>query len=395
MFSNKGLCDLISGCNTVAEARDIFESLGYVPPRPGPVGGSFYHPREQRFYQQVESLGGFNNCHGHADRAYTLEEMIRQYGENVFERPMTEKWDMTRALERKTTEDDYLRRILTYIFESSDLGSRYIATNIDADPSAGPRALQAAQIARALFQRNPASDPYGKVEFRFGAHPHEGFYTEGRLDQQKIELYEYGCEIADFCGGLPSRDGRIGGGDEDRFNEHLDIVLNTAKRLGKNCGIHVDQSNSIHENETRRLLEKMDEHRMWGRVVGVHGVSISRKSRKEQDDLFALMKAAGFELIVCATAAISMKAPAEISPTGGSIAPIPDLVKAGVRVSLGGDNRADIYNPNSTGNMREEIVRAQETLRCYDQKLFAGVATNIPFRGHSSPERLFNVVSCG
>ena len=91
------------------------------------------------------------------------------------------------------------------------------------------------------------------------------------------------------------------------------------------------------------------------------------------------MKAVRFGLIVCPTAAISMKAPQELSLTGGSLAPIDALMRAGVSVYIGGDNRADVYNPNNSGNMLNEVRFAGETLRCYDDDLFARMVTDVPF----------------
>ncbi|MDR3424079.1 MAG: hypothetical protein P4M13_03240 [Alphaproteobacteria bacterium] len=378
--SFEGFCKRIINCSTVSDARDICQKLGLVAP-PSPLyAGSFYHPLERDLIKAVRLRGGFSNCHGHADRAYSVIEMIMAYGPDVFERPMTEKWDMTKKLELSSTPDIYLTRILKYVFESIDSGTTYICTNIDADPSSGTRALEAAKIVRDLFERNPKTDEYYPVVFKFGPHPHEGFFTNGKLDRMKVELYEFGSKMGNFCGGLPSRDGRIGNPEsEAHFDEHLNIVLQTAQAAGRNCGIHVDQANSVSEAETHRLMEKMVQYGMQGKVVGVHCVSLSRKTKSELKDTIAQMKDVQFGAIVCPTAAISMKAPNELSPTGGSLAPIQILMAEGIPCFIGGDNRADIYNPYSQGNMLTELHVARETLRSYDNDQFVRYATSAPF----------------
>ena len=55
--------------------------------------------------------------------------------------------------------------------------------------------------------------------------------------------------MADYCGGLPSR-------DRPRPEAHLDIVLDLAKRLGKPVDVHVDQENNPLENRRNSLLRR-------------------------------------------------------------------------------------------------------------------------------------------
>ena len=100
-----------------------------------------------------------------------------------------------------------------------------------------------------------------KIAFEVGVQP-----LQGVLDPASYEQYAEACKIADFCGGLPSR-------DRPRPEAHLDLVLDLAKRLGKPVEVHVDQENNPLENETELLATKTIEHGMQGRVYGIHAIS--------------------------------------------------------------------------------------------------------------------------
>ena len=58
----------------------------------------------------------------------------------------------------------------------------------------------------------------GRIVFEVGVQP-----LQGVLDPASYEQYAEACKLADYCGGLPSR-------DRPRPEAHLDLVLDLAKR---------------------------------------------------------------------------------------------------------------------------------------------------------------------
>ena len=125
----------------------------------------------------------------------------------------------------------------------------------------------------------------GRIVFEVGVQP-----LQGVLDPASYEQYAEACRLADYCGGLPSR-------DRPRPEAHLDIVLDLAKRLGKPVDVHVDQENNPLENETELLAAKTIEHGMQGMVFGVHAISVGAKEEREQDRIIEKIREADMGII--------------------------------------------------------------------------------------------------
>ena len=165
--------------------------------------------------------------------------------------------------------------------------------------------------------------------------------------------------MPDYCGPLPSR-------DRPTPEKHLDVVLDLAKRLNKPVDVHVDQENNPLENETELLARKTIEHGMQGRVFGVHAISLSAKEEREQDRIIELVKEADMGIIICPSAALSMKQLPMTAPLHNSIAPYAKLRAAGVRTYLGVDNVHDLFMPMVDGDMWTECRMLMEACRFYD-----------------------------
>ena len=159
-----------------------------------------------------------------------------------------------------------------------------------------------------------------RIRFEVGVQP-----LQGVLDPASFEQYAEACELADYCGGLPSR-------DRPKPEKHLDVILQLAKKLGKPVDVHIDQENNPLENETELLAEKTIEHGMQGRVFGVHAISLSAKEDREQDRIIEKVKEADMGIIICPSAALSMKQLPMTAPLHNSIAPYVKLREAGVRM---------------------------------------------------------------
>ena len=105
---------------------------------------------------------------------------------------------------------------------------------------------------------------------------------------------------------------------------------------------------------------------MQGRVYGVHAVSLAAQPPHEQDRVIKLCKEADLGIIVCPSAAISMKQLDMQSHLHNSIAPYPKLREAGVRTFLGVDNIHDLFMPMVDGDVWTECRMLMEACRFYD-----------------------------
>ncbi|MEM7577029.1 MAG: amidohydrolase family protein [Planctomycetota bacterium] len=294
------------------------------------------------FFEMVAQHGGLAVHHAHFDKAYLISlENLR-----LSQVDMQRKWELYRYLKENYTHEGLVERISRGLQAMVDQGVTYCRTMVDADGIAGLKPIKAALEVKERFT--------GQIEFEVGIQP-----LEGVLEPESRKQYEKACALADFCGGLPSR-------DRPTPEKHLDVILKIAKDQGKSVDVHIDQENNPAEHETEMLALKTIEHGMQGRVYGVHAVSLAAQPPHEQDRVIALCKEADLGIIVCPSAAISMKQLEAQSHLHNSIAPYPKLREAGVRTFLGVDNIHDLFMPMVDGDVWTECRMLMEACRFYD-----------------------------
>ncbi len=294
------------------------------------------------FMEAVEKLGGIANHHAHFDKAY----LVNMENLRLSQVDMQKKWEIYRYLKENYTHDDLVERISRGLETMIEQGVTYCRTMVDADSTVGLLPITAAVEVKKRYA--------DKITFEVGVQP-----LQGVLDRASYEQYAEACAMADYCGGLPSR-------DRPRPEAHLDIVLDLAKRLGKAVEVHVDQENNPLENETELLAAKTIEHGMQGRVYGIHAISVGAKEEREQDRIIAKILEADMGIVICPSAALSMAKLQMNAPLHNSIAPFPKLHQAGVRCYLGIDNIADLFMPMVDGDIWTECRMMMEACRFYD-----------------------------
>jgi len=294
------------------------------------------------FLETVERLGGIANHHAHFDKAYLItSENLR-----LSQVDMQKKWELYKYLKENYTYDDLVERISRGVETMIGQGVTYCRTMVDADSTVGLLPTRAAMEVKKRYA--------DRILFEVGVQP-----LQGVLDPASYEQYAEACRMADYCGGLPSR-------DNPREEQHLDVILDLAKRLGKPVDVHVDQENNPLQHETELLAIKTIEHGMQGRVFGVHAISVAAKDEREQDRIIEKIVEADLGIIICPSAALSMKQIAMTAPLHNSIAPYPKLREAGVKCYLGIDNVHDLFMPMVDGDIWTECRMLMEACRFYD-----------------------------
>merc|ERR1712054_548192 len=169
-----------------------------------------------RFLELNRQRGGWSNHHAHFDKAYLISPANLALGFADMEK----KWTLCRHLKENYTHEDLVERMTRGLQIVIEQGAQYCRTMVDADSIVGLKPIHAAVEVKKRFQ--------GKIRFEIGVQPLEGVINEATRKQ-----YIEACKLADFCGGLPSRDR----GQEEK---HLDIVMQTAKEMNKMVEVHVD-----------------------------------------------------------------------------------------------------------------------------------------------------------
>jgi cytosine deaminase len=302
------------------------------------------------FLQMVANLGGFANYHAHFDKAYLISMENLRLGQV----DMQKKWALYKHLKENYTYEDLVERIARGVKTMIDQGATYCRTLVDADSTVRTLPVEAALEVKKRFRN--------EIRFEIGVQP-----LQGVLDDESRKYFIKACEMADLVGGLPSK-------DRPMPEKHLDIIMGVAKDLGKKLDVHVDQENNPFENETEMLARKTIEHGLEGRVSAIHAISVSAKPPSDQDRIVRLLKDAGVSVIVCPSAALSMKQLDMNGPLHNSIAPVPKLLDAGVPVHLGVDNVYDLFMPLTDGDLWFECRLLMEACRLYDIKRVAEIA---------------------
>ena len=122
------------------------------------------------------------------------------------------------------------------------------------------------------------------------------------------------------------------------------------------------------------LAAKTVEYGMEGKVFAVHSISVAAKAPPDQERIIRRVKDAGVGVIVCPSAALSMKQLDAYAMLHNSIAPVPALLKAGVPTYLGVDNIHDLFMPIVDGDMWVECRMLMEACRFYDIRAVAKMA---------------------
>lgn len=310
------------------------------------------HPWDlhKAFLQLVANLGGFASYHAHYDKAYLISmENLR-----LSQVDMQKKWALYKHLKENYTFEDLVERISRGVRQMIDNGATFCRTLVDADSTVRTLPVEAALEVKKRFK--------DEITFEIGVQP-----LQGVLDEESRKYFIKACEMADLVGGLPSKDRPLP-------EKHIDIIMGIAKDLNKKLDVHVDQENNPYESETEMLARKTIEHGLEGRVSAIHAISLAAKPAVEQDRIIALLKDAGVSVICCPSAALSMKQLDMNAPLHNSIAPVPKLLEAGVKVHLGVDNIYDLFMPIVDGDMWFECRMLMESCRFYDIKRVAEIA---------------------
>ena len=300
---------------------------------------------------KINEKGGFVNAHSHLDRAFTITPETLSLANAT----LKEKWFLVDSIKRSSTVNQIYDRMSYTVEKMINQNVQALGTFIDVDEVIGDKSIQAAQMLRD----NIGSD----IKIKFINQT-----LKGVIDPQARKWFDLGAEFVDIIGGLPAKDA----GHED---EHLDILMQTAKKLNKPVHVHVDQFNTAGEKETEQLADKTIEHKMHGRVSAIHCISVGAHKADYRQELYKKMTEAQLNVITCPTAWIDSKRSEELAPIHNSIAPVEEMIPAGINVAIGTDNIADLLKPFTSGNMWTELRFLLESCRYYDIDELVNIAT--------------------
>ena len=300
---------------------------------------------------KIKAQGGWVNCHAHIDRAFTVDEKLYE----LANAQRHEKWKLNADIRKNSTIDQVYDRMARATELMLSQGVSAIGSFIDIDPDIKDKAIKAAQKVRSKYK--------GQMIFKFINNSSYGILTK-----ETREWFEMGADFVDIVGSILKT-------DPGKEEEHLDIILSTAKKLNKMVHIHVDELNLPKEIETERLAKKTIEHNMQGKVVGIHGISINCHPRQYRENLYKLMKEANLMMVANPMAWLNSRRNEELTPTHNPTTPVDELIPAGIIVGIGTDNIADLFMPYNDGIIWNDLRALMEMNRLYDIDTLVKIAT--------------------
>jgi len=319
-------------------------------PNPQPIEWNF----KDLVLTDIKKNGGWVNAHAHVDRAFTISpdslDIYKKY-------MLTEKWDIVDAV-KNASEDEYYRRISKALELMINQGVTAVGSFIDVDPVAEDRAIKAALRAKEQYKSQITVKLINQT-------------LKGVIEPKARKWFDIGAEMVDIIGGLPKRDER----DYGKGEEHFDVLLSTAKKLGKMVHIHVDQFNIQSDTETEMLADKTIEHGMQGKVVAVHSISLAAQPKEYREMVYKKLKAADVMMVGCPTAWIDAPRHEELQPFHNALTPVDELVSHEITVAIGSDNIADYMLPFTDGDMWNELKLMAIGNRFMDMDELVKIAT--------------------
>jgi len=332
-------------------------------------------PYDKLILDLVQQYGGFFNAHTHLDRADTLDDIyLRHINTTPLEAssyPLSVKQNLTGDLHRGRayTEGDLRHRMENVIERLINYGTTGVATCIDVSPEIGEDGLLVWRVARELKEKFKDS-----IAIKIAPNPIFGF-KEGT---RHWEIFVEASKNADFLTTLPEKDdpkidGKIG------FRENIRKVIELGCNLKKEVHIHLDQANDPREEGTLKLIEGLRWMDKPPAVWAIHCISPSTYPEPKFNKLLAGLLEHNIGVIVCPSAALSMRQLRPLNvPTHNSIARVLDLVKNKVPVMIGTDNIADVFVPQSNGDMLTELLILGHAIRFATPYVLAKLAAGIP-----------------
>ena len=205
-----------------------------------------------------------------------------------------------------------------------------------------------------------------KLDLRVGAYNPLGFSSDRKSSELLIRK---ASEISDFTAFLPERDDYSRNPEAIGFRKSLHIAVEIGATAGKPTHIHLDQMNLPQERGTEQLLSVLEDENLSSYPSGIwaiHVISPSNYDEKRFEALLDRFQSSNLGLIVCPSAAISMRMVRGVQgPIGNSMARVLDFACRGIPVRIGSDNILDITSPGGTPDLLFEAG-----VLCHSQRFF-------------------------
>ncbi len=243
-----------------------------------------------------------------------------------------------RYKQEKLTEEDVYERAKRYCEHAFSMGIQAIRSHVDVcDPQL--------RGARALTRLK--ADLKGLMDIQLVAFPQDGYYSAPAVKKQLLAALDLGVDVV---GGIPHNEPMYAQGTES-----LRELMQIAKERDLMVDIHCDESDDPNSRHVETLTALTAQMGMAGRVTASHITATAAMdayyvSRK----LIPMMVNAGIH-VIC-NPLINIHLGGHFShPRHRAMAPIRELLAAGITVACAQDCNEDPWYPLGNADMMEAL----------------------------------------
>jgi cytosine deaminase len=239
---------------------------------------------------------------------------------------------VTGQLKKQFTHESVRERAARVLEQAVGHGTTVIRAQPDVDPLVGLLCVEVMLQLRAQYR--------DLVELQVVAFPQEGILRQPGTRELLVEALRLG---ADVVGGCSYQEATL-----DQCHEHVDLVFELAERFGVPVDIHADFADDTADPRfglARHIAERTRAHGMAGRVTLGHMTSLSALEPDARKRTLADLADAGVAVVVLPATDLHLGGRGDQVNVRRGIAPVGELLAAGVRTGLSSNNVRNAFTP--------------------------------------------------
>ncbi len=273
-------------------------------------------------------LPTFVESHIHLDKAFLEEREPNRSG------TLEDAISITLALKKGVTEQDIMERAERTLRMCIRHGATWFRAQVEVDPIVG---LKGMEVALALREKYA-----GLADFQLVVFPQEGIEQQPGTEDLMREAMRMG---GDLVGAIPYNDL-----DAER---HLDIVFGMAEAFGCGLDFHLDFADDPRVRNIESVAARTMAAGLQGRVAVGHLTSLGAMAPDDAARVIEKIFEAGISVLPLPATDLFLGGRGEEPPRFRSLAPVKDLLSAGVNVAISSNNIRNAFTPSGRGDLLE------------------------------------------
>ncbi len=273
-------------------------------------------------------LPTFVESHIHLDKAFLEEREPNRSG------TLEDAISITLALKKGVTKQDIMERAERALRMCIRHGATWFRAQVEVDPIVG---LKGVEVALALKEKYA-----GLADFQLVVFPQEGIEQQPGTEDLMREAMRMG---GDLVGGIPYNDL-----DPER---HLDIVFGMAETFGCGLDFHLDFADDPRVRNIDSVAARTMAAGLQGRVAAGHLTSLGAMAPDDAARVIEKILEAGISVLPLPATDLFLGGRGEEPPRFRSLAPVKELLSAGVNVAISSNNIRNAFTPSGRGDLLE------------------------------------------